>query len=115
MSAENGNTPTGPLELSEVLYIETKDGKQLPFEVVGILEDPEAKVSYAVLAHEPEDGEAEAADEADGDHAHDGREFIVTDLEGNLVDDDELAQEVLDEFLLFAEEAGDAGGDGSSE
>jgi uncharacterized protein YrzB (UPF0473 family) len=96
MPASDGESPSGPLELSEVLYIQTKDGAELPFEVVGILEDPEEKTSYAVLVHEPHD-------EGEG-------EFIVTDLEGNLVDDEALAQEILDEFLVFAEEAGDDGG-----
>jgi uncharacterized protein YrzB (UPF0473 family) len=97
MSSNNGETKSGPLELSEVLYIETKDGGELPFEVVGILEDPDDGKSYAVLMHEPSDEEAET-------------EFIVTDLAGNLLDNDELAQEILDEFLVFAEEAGDEGG-----
>jgi uncharacterized protein YrzB (UPF0473 family) len=100
MSSNNGETRSGPLELSEVLYIETKDGGELPFEVVGVLQDPEDGTSYAVLMHEPteEDGESE---------------FIVTDLEGNLLEDDELAQEILDEFLVFAEEAGDNPSPGS--
>jgi hypothetical protein len=96
MSSDNGETHSGPLELSEILYIETKDGGELPFEVVGILEDPDDGSSYAVLMHEPKDEEAES-------------EFIVTDLEGNLLENDELAQEILDEFLVFAEEAGDEG------
>lgn len=96
MPPENGDSKNGPLELSEILYIETKDGAELPFEVVGILEDPDDGTSYAVLMHEPHD-------EGDG-------EFIVTDLEGNLVEDEALAQEILDEFLVFAEEAGDDGG-----
>jgi uncharacterized protein YrzB (UPF0473 family) len=98
MSSNNGETKSGPLELSEVLYIETKDGGELPFEVVGILEDPDDGKSYAVLMHEPQDEEAET-------------EFIVTDLEGNLLENEELAQEILDEFLVFAEEAGDEGGE----
>jgi hypothetical protein len=97
MSSSNGESSGGPLELSEILHIETKDGGQLPFEVVGILEDPDDGSSYAVLMHEPEDEEADS-------------EFIVTDLEGNLLEDDDLAQEILDEFLVFAEEAGDEGG-----
>ena len=96
MPSENGESQSGPLELSEILYIETKDGAELPFEVVGILEDPDDGVSYAVLMHE-------AHDEDEG-------EFIVTDLEGNLVEDEKLAQEILDEFLVFAEEAGEDGG-----
>ena len=96
MASNNGEATSGPLELSEILMIETKDGGELPFEVVGILEDPDDGTSYAVLMHEPKDEEAES-------------EFIVTDLEGNLLEDDALAQEILDEFLVFAEEAGDEG------
>jgi hypothetical protein len=84
-----------PLELREVLYIRTKEGNDLPFEVVGILSDSEDGASYAVLMHEPQD-EAE-------------REFIVTDLNGELLEDASLAQEILDEFLVFAEEAADDG------
>lgn len=93
MTTENGEK-NGPLELSDVLRIATKEGAELPFEVVGILEDPESKTSFAVLLHEPEE------EDEDG-------EFIVTDLEGNLIDDEELAQEILDDFLIFAEESGD--------
>jgi hypothetical protein len=96
VSSNNGETKSGPLELSETLYIETKDGGQMPFEVVGILEDPDDGTSYAVLMHEPQDEEGES-------------EFIVTDLDGNLLEDDALAQEILDEFLVFAEEAGEEG------
>ncbi|HUA09176.1 MAG TPA: hypothetical protein VMA98_07880 [Candidatus Acidoferrales bacterium] len=98
MSSNNGESKSGPLELSEVLYIETKDGGELPFEVVGILEDPDDGSSYAVLMHEPQDDDGES-------------EFIVTDLEGNLLEDETLAQEILDEFLVFAEEAGEEGGE----
>ncbi|MHB8146421.1 MAG: hypothetical protein ACYDGM_04055 [Vulcanimicrobiaceae bacterium] len=98
MSSNNGEAKSGPLELSEVLHIETKDGTELPFEVVGILEDPDDGASYAVLMHEPEQDDGES-------------EFIVTDLEGNLLEDEELAQEILDEFLVFAEEAGEDGGE----
>jgi uncharacterized protein YrzB (UPF0473 family) len=98
MSSNNGETRSGPLELSEVLYIETKDGEELPFEVVGVLQDPDDGTSYAVLMHEAADDESET-------------EFIVTDLDGNLLEDDELAQEILDEFLVFAEEAGEGGGE----
>ena len=99
MASNNGEATSGPLELSEILMIETKDGAELPFEVVGILEDPDDGTSYAVLMHEPKEEDAES-------------EFIVTDLEGNLLEDDALAQEILDEFLVFAEEAGDEGSSG---
>jgi hypothetical protein len=90
MPIPNGETePTrDPLELSDVLSIETREGTTLPFEVVGILEDEE-EVSYAVLRHE-------AGDDED--------DFIVTDLQGNLVEDESLAQDILDDFLAFADE-----------
>jgi uncharacterized protein YrzB (UPF0473 family) len=96
MSTSNGQVPSTPLELSQVLYIATKDGAELAFEVVGILEDPQDGTAYAVLMHEPEE-------EGEGEEG----EFIVTDLAGNLVEDEALAQEILDEFLVFAEEAGE--------
>jgi hypothetical protein len=91
-----GDQPEAPLELNDVLHIQTNDGTAMPFEVVGILEDSEARVSYAVLLHEP-------ADESEG-------QFIVTDLTGNLIEDEALAQEVLDDFLALAEEDDSAGG-----
>lgn len=80
--------PRGPLELSETLTIETNEGTMLAFEVVGILQDAEEGASYAVLHHEDEGEE----------------EFIVTDLEGNLLEDDTLAQQILDDFLEFTED-----------
>jgi uncharacterized protein YrzB (UPF0473 family) len=89
----DGEGRKGPLELDETLTIETSDGESLPFEVVAILEDPENDASYAVLRHEASEGKDD--------------EFIVTDIEGNLVDDDALAQAVLDDFLAFAEEEDD--------
>ena len=45
---------------------------------------------------------ARSGDEGEGEEE---AEFIVTDSVGNLLEDDELAQEILDEFLLFAEES----------
>jgi hypothetical protein len=94
MSSSNGESamPHAPLELREVLYIETAEGASLPFEVVGILEDPEDSKSYAVLLHEPDDGEDQ---------------FIVTDLAGNLLENDRLAQEILDDFMTYAQSEDD--------
>jgi hypothetical protein len=90
MTTSNGESdkPRGPLELSETLTIETNEGTVLPFEVVGILQDAEEGASYAVLHH--------------GDDEED--EFIVTDLDGNLLEDDALAQQILDDFLAFADD-----------
>ncbi len=96
MTSSNGQSPSGPLEVGEVLQLQMEDGSTLEFEVRAILEDSESDASYAVL-------ERDAGGEDDA-------EVIVTDLEGNLVEDDELAQEVLDNYLIFAEEAGDEGG-----
>lgn len=89
-----GDTQRGPLELSETLYIETDDGKSLPFEVVGILEDADDGTSYAVLRRD----------------AGEDDEFVVTDTAGNLLEDEALAQEILDDFLAFAEEDGNVPG-----
>lgn len=97
MSSSNGEseTPRRPLELSETLFIETDEGKSLPFEVVGILEDPDDGATYAVLHHEPS--------------GEDDDVFIVADNAGNLLKDEHLAQEILDDFLAFADEDGDEG------
>ncbi len=66
--------------------IETTDGKKFEFEIVGLVEDDEQN-AFAVAY-------SEAADE-----------FVVTDAEGKLLDDDALAQEILDDFFVLAEES----------
>lgn len=100
MASSNGEAGDAPLELRGTLQIETKDGKRLSFEVVGILEDPGEGRSYAVLMHD--DPDQEGGNE---------EQFIVTDMDGNLLENDDLAQEILDEFLVFTEEASDDGGE----
>jgi hypothetical protein len=90
MPSVNGETEEqAPLELGDVLHIQTTDGKTIDFEVVGILQDPDAAASYAVLWSEGDEDEGQ---------------FIVSDLSGNLLDDDDLAQQILDDFLASAEE-----------
>jgi hypothetical protein len=76
----------GLLELRDVLVIETNDGQQLEFEVVGLVEDDENN-AFAVCYSEKAD------------------EFVVTDAAGTLLDDDELAQEILDDFFVLADES----------
>ena len=93
MSTNGDSGKTQALELRDVLVIQTNDEKQLEFEVVGLVEDEENN-TYAVLYCETED------------------EFVVTDAMGNLLDDDDLAQEILDDFFVLAEESG---GEGSAE
>ncbi len=63
-----------------------EDGTALRFEVVGLVEDDEGN-SYAVCYNEQSD------------------EFVVTDQFGELLDDEELAQEILDDFFVLAEES----------
>jgi hypothetical protein len=102
MASSNGesSSPRAPLELQDILHIQTKEGASLLFEVVGILEDPDEGHSYAVLLHEAEDDV-------------ENEEFIVTDSAGNLLENDRLAQEILDDFLAYAQE--EEGGEGSEE
>jgi threonine synthase len=96
MSTSNGESgkSDAPLELSDEIHIETTDGESLTFKVIGVLQDPEGGASYAVLRHEATEHEEED-------------EFIITDLEGNLLKDERLAQEILDDFLAFAQEDGE--------
>lgn len=88
MNGSSDSTPAQPLELKDVLVIQTHDERELSFEVVGLVEDDEGH-GYAVLYCE----------EAD--------EFVVTDVTGNLLEDDDLAQEILDDFFVLAEESGE--------
>ena len=96
MPSSNGRDAmsSAPLELHEVVHIETTEGATLTFTVVGILEDPQTSASYAVLM-------------SDGSDDDEDSQFIVTDLEGTLLEDDALAQEVLDEFLAEADDEND--------
>ena len=72
--------------MRDVLIIETMDGKQLEFEVVGLVEDEDHN-EYAVCYSEKAD------------------EFVVTDSAGTLLGDDGLAQEILDDFFVLADES----------
>jgi len=90
MSTNGESGQQQALELRDVLVIQTTDDKQLEFEVVGLVEDEENN-QYAVLYCEQED------------------EFVVSDAKGNLLQDDDLAQEILDDFFVLAEESGGEG------
>ncbi len=63
-----------------------EDGSTLRFEAVGLVEDDEGH-AYAVCYNEQND------------------EFVVTDQFGELLDDEELAQEILDDFFVLADES----------
>jgi hypothetical protein len=75
--------------LNDTIVAVTTDGRKLEYEIVGIVEDEEQN-GYAVGYNEVID------------------EFIVTDEMGTLLADDELAQEILDDFRVFSEEAAPA-------
>jgi hypothetical protein len=86
--AHNGRTVSPQrVEIEDTIVVErhlpdpagTVDEQE--FEVVGIVEDSDSSVRYAVCYCEPED------------------EFIVTDDVGVLLRDEALAQEILEDFL----------------
>jgi hypothetical protein len=87
-SDAEGTDEATPLELHDVLVIGTGVDQRTEFEVVGLVEDEEGR-SYAVCYSEAVD------------------EFVVTDADGTLLADDELAQEILDDFFVLAEESSD--------
>lgn len=86
--------PQSPLDLKDTIHMKTRDGDEIAFSVVALLEDEENENTYAVLRSDLGGEES----------------FIVTDPYGALIEDDELAQEVLDDYLLFNEEANEDGG-----
>jgi hypothetical protein len=63
-----------------------EDGTALRFEVVGLVEDDENN-AFAVCYNDGAD------------------EFVVTDQFGDLLEDEDLAQEILDDFFVLAEES----------
>jgi hypothetical protein len=63
-----------------------EDGTALRFEVVGLVEDDEGN-AFAVCYNDSAD------------------EFVVTDQFGDLLEDEDLAQEILDDFFVLAEES----------
>ena len=76
------------VEIEDTIVVEsgwnepqTARTEQREFEVVGIVEDPDSSARYAVCYDEGSD------------------EFIVTDQAGTLLQDEALAQEILDDFL----------------
>lgn len=77
------------------MVIKTNDGSELQFEVVGLVEDEEAH-AFAVCYN----------DDAD--------EFVVTDANGKLLEDAGLAQEILDDFFVLAEESASTNGEATN-
>ncbi len=80
------------LDVKDRLVVKGADGEDLEFCVMALLEDEEDGAAYAVLLHEPENEDEEET-------------FIVTDPYGTLLEDDALAQEVLDDYLAAVDES----------
>ena len=85
-NGSGGANGEAPLELEDAVVFETNEGESIEFKVVGLVEDDEHN-AYAVCYSESAD------------------EFVVTDAQGNLLSDEELAQEILEDFQVLAEEA----------
>ena len=85
-SANGSGGEKQPLDLKNILKLQMQDGTELHFEVVGLVEDDEGN-AYAVCYNEQSD------------------EFVVTDSFGDLLEDEDLAQEILDDFFVLAEES----------
>ena len=81
------------VDLRDTIVVQTPEGAEIEFEVVGLVED-ESQVGYAVCYNEKED------------------QFVVTDATGQLLADAQLAQEILDDFFVLADEEEDDGGEG---
>jgi hypothetical protein len=84
-----------PLELQDVIVVETNDGEEIEFEVVAIVEDDEGKAFAVCYAAKLDREKLEPGEEAP-------QPFIVTNVHGQLVRDPALAQAILDDFLLLA-------------
>jgi hypothetical protein len=91
IDARNGETSepvgTGKIDLEDTLVIETTDGQRHEYEVVSLVSDPETDTVYGVAYNEVSDN------------------FIVTDDVGNMIEDQELANEIIRDFETFAEES----------
>ncbi|MGH7737875.1 MAG: hypothetical protein ACREMP_08455 [Candidatus Tyrphobacter sp.] len=90
---------TERLDVGDLVPLRTPDGWEMEFTVVALLEEEDGGASYAVLAHEPDDD----ANDDEGDET-----FVVADEFGNLLEDNALAQEVLDDYLAQTDEEEEA-------
>jgi hypothetical protein len=103
------------LELQDLVTFDlaTDDSKR-EYEVVSLVEDEGTK--YGILCAEITCEGCQGTGKRDGSTCDvcegegTDRQFIVTDIHGDLVKDQDLAQEILDDFFILLEEAGDKGG-----
>jgi hypothetical protein len=94
-SVNNGSRHTAVrVELEDTIVVSSRVGeaqdaplRELEFEVVALIGEDEAEPKYAVCYCETAD------------------EFLVADIFGKLIEDEALAQEVLNGFLEHADDA----------
>jgi len=105
------------LELKDVVTFDLADnGGKREYEVVSLVEGE--GTHYGILCAEIGCEKCKGNGKQDGApcNACDGegtdRQFIVTDIRGELVKDQDLAQEILDDFFILLEESG---GEGAAE
>lgn len=81
-------TDTQALQLRDEIQQKTVDGRTLKFEVISVVHDEcDPSKSYLVC------------------YSADHDTFVVTDPYGTLIEDDDLAQEIIDETMVLAEQA----------
>jgi hypothetical protein len=98
IDAQNGAAEVqGKVGLGELRLVEAMEGKEYEYEAVGLVEDEEHH-NFAVWYSKQVDDEL-------GDELASNLAFFVTDDEGTPLADDALAQEILDDFFVLAEES----------
>lgn len=102
------------LELKDIVTFDlAKDDSKREYEVVSLVEDEGTK--YGILCAEIACEECRGTGKREGsacgvcDGEGTDRQFIVTDIRGDLVKDQDLAQEILDDFFILLEESGGQG------
>ncbi len=82
------------LDVNDVVPVGPDDAK-LDFTVVALLEDDENGTPYAVLMYESAEDDEQT--------------FIVTDVDGKMLEDEALAQDILDDYLALVDEQDENG------
>jgi hypothetical protein len=93
MDSTDGESQEQPLDLHDVVVFETDEGQRLEFSVVAIVEDSGERYAIGYNADLDDADERDDPDDSEGFSP-----FVVTDMHGRLLEDADLAQEILDEF-----------------
>ena len=93
MDSTDGESREQPLDLHDVVVFETTEGERFEFTVVAIVEDNGDQYAICYNADLDDSGERDDPDASEGFSP-----FVVTDMHGRLIEDTDLAQEILEEF-----------------